>query len=338
MKIYVIKRLLLLPVSFFTLMCLLFLLTRSLPGGPLDRALSRDLVQSSKEIPVAMERLSSDQLQQLREYYGLDQNFWGAFTNWIQSLFHGDLGLSLRYQEPVLHLIAERLPTSFIFGFASLFLAYGICVPLALFLAYHTGRKISHFVQGCLWVASAVPSFVWAGLFFLIFAAELGWFPLGGLPSSHPAEKSWYQSMGDTLHHIALPLGAYLVGQLGALTLLLKTQLEEAYASECIRLARSKGASRWQALRRDAWPLSRLPLIASLAQQLGWFLAGSLLIERIFNIDGMGLFAYEALVERDYPIVLGFLAILSLLHLLGQFVSDLALAWLDPRVRWGDHG
>ncbi len=334
MKHYLLKRLLLLPISFLSLMLILFFLTRILPGGPLERALARETLNAPPQNPLNLEALADEQLQTLKAHYGLDQNFFHAYTQWILRFLQGDLGQSLRFQEPVLQLISERLPISLLFGISSLLLAYGLCVPLAHLLVYKAGHPLLAPVYAGLWIASAIPSFVYAGLFFLVLAAGLGWFPLGGLQTDE--HLPLISRTADFFHHAALPLAAYLLGQAGALTLLLKNQLEEAYSSECVRLARAKGASRWQALRRDAWPLSRSSLIASFPQQLGSVLAGSLFIERIFNIDGMGLMAYESLIERDYPVVLGFIALLSLLHLCGQLLADLCLAWLDPRIRFGE--
>ncbi len=334
MPAYVRKRLLLLPLSFLSISFVLFLLTRLLPGGPLERALTLDIQARQATPQMQLTQLDAQQLATLKAYYGLDRDLLSAYGHWLLSFCRGDLGSSLRYQEPVAQLIAERMPVSLLFGIWSLFLAYGCCVPLALALTYFREHRGLRFLQLLLIAASAVPSYVYASLFFLYAASSNALFPLDGLTSPDFAQKSWGEKCLDIAWHAVLPLAAYGLGQLASLSTLLHHQLEDNLGHECVRLALAKGATRWRALWDHAWPLSYRPLIATLPQQLAWIFAGAMLIERIFNIDGMGLFAYEALIERDYPIVLGFLALLSLLHLSGQLAADLLLAALDPRVRW----
>ena len=334
---YLIHRLALMPLTLIGITFLVFALSRFLPGGPLERQLWSEMKQSAFSAPAAdIARLTDEQWSDLRSYYGLEKPMLPAYLHWLSRLAHFDLGTSLRYQEPVSELVAARFPISLIFAFSALLFSYGVCVPIGLLLAYRPLALSSRLISGAILILAAVPSYVCATLLFLYPAARFGWFPLGGLMSEDFSSMNRPEQWLDILSHAALPLFAYLIGHTAVMSYLMRNHLEEHLGSECMRMARAKGASHGQAVLRHAFPLSVLPLVSQFGSYLALIVGGSFIIERIFNIDGMGLLGYEALVERDYPLVLGLLTIVSVLHLVGNLVSDLCLALLDPRIRWDE--
>jgi len=326
---YLLRRLLLVPVTVLGLTLLIFSITRFLPGGPFDRHLAQELAQANT---IALPTLSEEQLAGLKSYYGMDQPLWKAYGLWLLALLQGDLGTSLRYQEPVWTLMQQRLPVSLLFGLASLFCSYGLCIGLGLICAYRPENLLVRGLQGILLVFNAIPSSIMAMLLFFLVATQ-GYFPLGGLTSEYFAELSTWEKVKDLLAHATLPLIAYCAHHLAVLTFILKDSLRDELAGEAVRMARAKGASAPEALVFHALPLAIIPIISQIGHQISLVLAGSFLIERIFNLNGFGLLSFEALHERDYPLVIGLLTVAGLLHIIGNLLSDLCLSWADPRIR-----
>jgi microcin C transport system permease protein len=326
---YLIRRLLLVPVTVLGLTLLIFSITRFLPGGPLDRHLAQEMAQADgRPLP----SLSEEQLTGLKQYYGMDEPLLKAYGSWLSALIQGDLGTSLRYQEPVWKLMQERLPVSLLFGLASLFSSYGLCIGLALICAHWPRHLLVRALQGLLLIFNAIPSSIMAMLLFFLVATK-GFFPLGGLTSEHFAELSAWEKFQDLLAHITLPLIAYCAHHLAVLTFILKDSLRDELSGDAVRMARAKGASSGEAMVFHALPLAIIPIISQIGHQISLVLAGSFLIERIFNLNGFGLLSFEALHERDYPLVIGLLTVAGLLHILGNLLSDLCLSWADPRIR-----
>lgn len=326
---YLIRRLLLVPVTVLGLTLLIFSITRFLPGGPLDRHLAQEMAQADT---FALPTLSDEQLAGLKRYYGMDQPLLKAYGSWLVTLLQGDLGTSLRYQEPVWALMLQRLPVSLLFGLASLFCSYGLCIVLGLICAYRPEHFLVRGLQAILLLFNAIPSSIMAMLLFFMVAAK-GYFPLGGLVSEHFADLSAWEKFQDLIAHATLPLLAYCAHHLAVLTFILKDSLQDQLAGEAVRMARAKGASAAEALLFHALPLAIIPIISQIGHQISLVLAGSFLIERIFNLNGFGLLSFEALHERDYPLVIGLLTVAGLLHIVGNLLSDICLSWADPRIR-----
>ena len=333
MRSYFLRRLCLMPVTLIGMTLLLFSITRFMPGGPLDIRVAQELEAAQSRNPSPIVSLSEEQMQSLRIYYGLDQPLPKAYGQWLWALLQGDLGSSLRYQEPVWTMMRERLPVSLMFGFASLLCSYGFCMVLGLISAYRPRHILVRMMQGLLLFFHAIPTSIMAMLLFFLVATH-GWLPLGGLTSDSFPEMTPFEKIIDLLQHATLPLLAYCCHQLAVLTFILKDSLLEQLQNEAVQMARAKGASALQALLRHALPLAILPVISQIGHQLSLIFAGSFLIERIFNLNGFGLLSFEALTQRDYPLVIGILTILGLLHIVGNLLSDLCLSLADPRIRW----
>lgn len=330
---YVLRRLALMPVTLIGLTLLVFVITRYLPGGPLDIRLAQETGAAPLSgLPVPT--LSDEQLQSLKQYYGLDRPLFKAYAHWLLAITQGDLGVSLRYHESVWSLIGARLPVSLLFGLTSLFCSFGLCVFFGIISAYRPQHILIRGLQGLLLLAYAIPTAIMAMLLFF-FIASKGYMPIGGLTSDAYAELNFFEKILDVIAHATLPLLAYGLHQLAVFTFILKDGLREQLASDAVRMARAKGATAWQALLRHALPLAILPIVTQLGHQISFFLGSSLMIEHVFNLNGFGRLSFEAMTERDYPLVIGLITLAGFLHVLGNLLSDLCLAWADPRIRLG---
>lgn len=324
----------------------MFLLTRIVPGGPLERALL-EATQAGTDgaANVTAEytgqggsTLSKDQLDQIAEYYGFDKNPFHSYVLWLGKVVRFDLGTSTRYNKPVWDIIRTRLPISIFYGVATLILTYGICVPLGMVKAIKHRTVFDNVSSALVFFGYAIPSYVVAIALMYLFASELRIFPLSGFVSTDFENLSLLDKVLDILYHAVLPLTAYVAGSFAFMTMLMKNSLMDNLAADYVRTAIAKGLNFRFAIFNHALRNSLIPIATSFGNNLSLIIAGSFLIERIFNIDGFGLLGFESLVERDYPVVMGIVVISSLLFLLGNILSDICVAFVDPRVKFGAGG
>ncbi len=260
-----------------------------------------------------------------------------AYWEWLQKLAVLDLGDSTRYYEPVWDLIKERLPVTAFFGVATFVLSYAVSIPLGVAKALKHNSRFDSLSSMLIYMAYALPAYV-VGIFLItVFAFHLEWLPMGGFPGDdfEYMESSWEQ-IRTLFAHALLPLIAYAIGDFAILTMTMKNSLMENLSADYVRTAVAKGLPFRRAVTDHAMRNSLIPIASHLGSVLTVFFGGSFLIETIFNIDGIGLLGYEAIVERDYPTVMGILAITSMLMLVGNIVSDICVAIVDPRVRFGE--
>lgn len=249
-------------------------------------------------------------------------------------VIQGDLGESTRYSEPVWDMMKRRFPISLFYGLTSLVITYLVCVPLGVLKAIKHRTPVDTISSVAIFFGYAIPGFV-LGVFLMIFlAARLRWFPLEGFVSPEFAELSFTGKIGDIIHHAVLPLTCYLVGSFASLTMLVKNNLLDQLASDYVRTAVAKGLPFRKAVTGHALRNSFIPVAATMGQALTLLVGGSFLIERIFDIDGFGLMGFNALLEKDYPIVMATVTVGGLLLMLGNVLSDLITAKLDPRIRF----
>lgn len=339
MRNYFIRRFLLIIPTMIGLTMLVFAITRFVPGGPMEQAMMRASQASAEGGPAGRGRsgqteLSEDQLKQLKAYYGFDKPWPLAYLSWLGKVCTGDLGTSQRYNEPVWDIIRERLPVSTYFGVVTLLLSYLICIPLGVLKALKHRSPLDTSTSGLIFAGYAIPNFALGALLVVFLATRWRWFPSRGFTSEDFDELSMMGQAWDILRHTTLPLTCYMIGNFAFLTMLKKNSLMDNLAADYMRTAVSKGSSFAQAVRRHALQNSFIPIATSLGHALGVFVAGSFLIEVVFDIDGFGLLSYDALLGRDYPIVMGGLVIVALLTLLGNILSDFFVALTDPRVRF----
>lgn len=343
MTSYLIRRLLLIIPTFLGITLLVFTITRFVPGGPVDKIISEAQQlnfgkggsgSSGMQAGSSSSPLSDEQIKELKEFYGFDKPVLISYADWLLKVMKFDLGVSTRYYDPVWDIIKSKLPVSVYYGLVTTILTYLICVPLGVLKAIKHKTAIDNISSVIVLIGYALPGFILAIILFVWPAARWDWFPLGGFVSDDFEDLLFLDQVWDIFHHSVLPIIAYMVGSLATMTFLMKNTLMDNLASDYIRTAIAKGLSFNRAVFRHAFRNSVIPLATHFGNNIGLFLAGSFLIEKVFNIDGLGLLGFDSLVERDYPVVLGVLVISSILGLLGNILSDVCVALVDPRVKF----
>lgn len=343
MRSYFLRRFLLIPPTLLGITLIVFLITRVVPGGPIERAIMEARMADASGAGrsgvsdvggTGSGAISEEQMAQLKAYYGFDRPPVEAYFVWLGKVLRGDLGNSYRYNEPVTTIIGERLPVSLMYGLATLVLVYSVCVPLGILKAIKHRTWLDTTTSVVVFVGYAIPGYALGALLVVYLAARWSWFPMGGFRSSDYMDMSTWGQIVDLAHHATLPLICYAIGSFAFVTLLLKNQILDNLAADFVRTAVAKGVSFRQAVFRHALRNSLIPLATHFGQSVSGIIGGSFLVEFIFDIDGMGLLGYTSVVDRDYPTVMGVLLLSSLLLLLGHIIADILVALVDPRVRF----
>lgn len=337
---YFIRRFLLIIPTFLGVTLLVFAVTRVVPGGPIERMLTEAMLSGgdrsiTNSQGVGGTVLSEAQLNQLRAYYGFDKPILVSYADWLRKVLTLDLGRSTRYNEPVWDTIKSRFPISIFYGLTTLLLTYAVCIPLGIAKAVKHTSPFDNITSGIVFFGYAIPGYVVGIALLTFFASQLGWFPLGGFVSDNFDRLGPWDKAMDVVDHAVLPLLSYMVGSFAITTFMMKNSLMDNLSADYVRTAIAKGMSFPQAVRRHAIRNSLIPIATSFGNNISLILTGSFLIERIYNIDGFGLLGYESLVERDYPVVMGILVLSSLLFMIGNILSDICVAIVDPRVKFG---
>lgn len=343
MLIYIAKRLGLLIPTLFGIITLNFLLIQLAPGGPVEQMISKlesshiseagagikpSEYKASKGVPSAL-------IEELRVQYGFDKPLWERFVLLLRSYVVFDLGQSYYRKAPVWEIICEKLPVSISLGVFSTLLMYLLAIPLGVYNAYHNGSRFDSISSFIIVVCNAVPPFLF-GVVGIVFLASM-WeiFPLRGLVSDDFELLSPAGKVLDYLHHITLPVLCLSLGSLAWLTFLTKHSFIDELHKPYVLCARAKGVSEVRILYGHIFRNAMLLVIASFPSAfLGMFLSGSLMIEMLFSLDGLGLLGYESLLSRDYPVVFGSLYIFTLLALVFGILSDIAYTLIDPRIHF----
>lgn len=338
MRDYFIRRALLIIPTLLGITMLVFMVTRFVPGGPLERAIMEaqqaSISDTSRRSSGQGMALSEEQLQQLREYYGFDKPWYESYALWLGKVLRGDLGTSYRYNEPVWDVISQRFPVSLFYGLVSLVITYLVCIPLGVVKAIGHRSTMDNVTSVLVFAGYAVPGYVLGALLLLFFAVEVDWFPMGGFTSYNFDELSAWDKVVDVLHHATLPLICYLVGSFAVTTMLMKNNLMDNLAADYVRTAVAKGVPFNKAVSGHALRNSLIPIATTFGQNITLLVGGSFLIETIFDIDGFGLLGLTSIFDRDYPVVMGIVLLASLLLLIGNILSDMLVALVDPRVRF----
>ncbi|MEN9627973.1 MAG: peptide transporter permease [Pseudomonadota bacterium] len=338
---YVVRRLLLMVPTFIGVTFATFVLCQFVPGGQIDQmrmALAGAGGKGESGGAVGGARglldIPDEQLSLLKQYYGFDQPLHVAYGRWLANTLQGDLGRSFRYNEPVLKVIADRMPVSLYYGIVTALFTYGLCIPLGILKAVRHRTAVDTATSVLIFVGYAVPGFALGAVLSNLFAVQWPLFPLGGFQSGGGQAMTAGARALDIVWHSVLPLVAYLAGSFAVITMLMKNSLLENMSADYVKTALAKGLSWRRAIFGHALRNSLIPMATTVGSLLGIFLTGSFLIERVFNIPGIGMLAFEAVQTRDFPVVMGFLVISSVLLMLGNLLSDLAVAMADPRVRF----
>lgn len=346
MRAYILKRLLLMIPTLFGVLLLTFIVTQFVPGGPVEQ-LVHQLQQGGRESGEASagaegmyrgaQGLDAERLAEIRAFYGFDKPAWERFVTMLGNYLTFNLGESYFQHQSVLSLMAEKLPVSISLGMWTFVLTYLISIPLGVRKAVRDGTPFDVWTTTLLLIGYAIPGFM-LGLFLLVlFGGGSFWdvFPLRGLVSDNWQELSWPARIADYLWHMVLPVTAMVVGQFAVMTLLTKNSFLEEIRKQYVLTARAKGLAEHQVLYGHVFRNAMIPLVTGFpAAFIGAFFTGSLLIETLFSLDGLGLLSYEAVLQRDYPVVLGTLYVFTLLGLVAKLLTDLSYAWVDPRIQF----
>jgi microcin C transport system permease protein len=336
---YILRRLLLLVPTLLGIVLVCFCVMQFVPGGPVElaiQALKGD--QSHGEVGGGGRSKGSirpEQIEELKKLYGFDKPVEERLVDTVISLFTLRFGDSFNHHQSVTGLIVEKLPVSMTLGFPSLILTYLICIPLGIAKARRPWSGFDNWSTVTLVVASSVPSFVIGLLLLVTFGGGsfLAWFPLRGLTGDGFEALPWYGKIADYLWHSALPVLTYTISGIAGLALLTRNWFMDELGQLYVQTAMAKGASEKTILYSHVFRNALILVISSFpAACFSIFFAGSLFVEQIFSLDGIGLLTWESTVSRDYPVVMGMLFISSVMGLIFKIVSDVILVLIDPRI------
>ena len=440
MRQYILKRLLLMPITLIGITFLVFCLTRMVPGGPVERMLQEQAIgalSGDKVVGQTHARLGNADMERLEELFNLQEPLWKAYLQWLgvvpqeveiakaefndagmavitiasasgnsvalevtrdgdvpqylapewmndegwqvrlespvqrarrlakrqrikdekkiaelakspacrrwravasRRAFHGvlqgELGLSYKYNEPVSRMMTDRLPVSLYFGLLGALITYVVSVPLGVFKALWHRSAFDSLSSILIFVGYAVPGFALGAVLLVYLGARLEWFPLYGLVSPGFEWMPFKEQLYDLAMHTVLPLSCYVVSTFAVTTMMMKNNLMEHLSADYVRTAVSKGVSFRQAVWRHAFRNSVIPIVSTLGSVICTVVAGSILIERVFDIQGFGMLSFQALQDKDYSLIMGTLLLTSVLIIIGNLLSDLLVALVDPRVRF----
>jgi len=317
-----------------TVVC--FVLIQAVPGGPVEQAISRMQAQSASRGGEASRRLSAEEVENIKAYFGFDKPAHVRYFTWLGNLLRLEFGRSYIFQQPVWDVISSRFPISLFFGITSLVLAYAISVPLGVIKALHHRGRFDTITSALMFAGYVMPGYALGIILIVLFGGGsfFDWFPITGIVSDNWESLSVPGKVLDFLHHMVLPMFCYMIGEFAFLTLLMKNTVMEELNKDYVRTALAKGVDFGTAVWRHAFRNSLIPLITGLADLFMVFFAGALLIEKVFDIPGMGLLMFEAMDGRDYNVVLGIIVFASVLGMLGRLFSDVMYAAVDPRIRF----
>jgi microcin C transport system permease protein len=322
-----------------------FLIMHFVPGGPIERqimAYKMALAGGEGGAGAAggavgfRTELPPDAIEQLQKFYGFDKPVHIRYLLWLRNVLRLDLGTSYVYQDPVWDVIKSRFPVSIFLGVTGFVLGYLICIPLGVMKAVYHQSKFDFISSFIVFLGYSVPGWALGTALLVLFGGGSFWsiFPLGGFRPDNWQYLSLWGKITGQLHHMFLPVICYMVGSFATLTILTKNSLLENLGQDYVRTAFAKGLDERRVVFVHALRNSLIPLATGLGQVFSLILAGSFLIERVFNIDGMGYLGYTSILQRDYPVALGILVIGSLLMLVGNILSDIIYAAIDPRIRF----
>ena len=361
MLAYIVRRLALIPLTLLGIIAINFVIVQIAPGGPVEQILAQlkntavsatarvgggEGVEAGRAVAAAQgssstsvyrgaQGLDPTFIAELNRQFGFDQPAYVRFGRMIRDYLTFDLGKSYFRDRAVLDLVLDKLPVSISLGVWSTLLIYVISVPLGIAKAVRDGSRFDVLSSAAVIVGYAIPAFLFAILLIIVFAGGryLDWFPLRGLVSDNWVDLSWPARILDYFWHLTLPVTAMVIGGFASLTMLTKNSFLDEINKQYVVTARAKGLSERRVLYGHVFRNAMLLVIAGFpATLVGMLFTGSLLIEVIFSLDGLGLLGFEAVVKRDYPVMFGTLYVFSLIGLLLNLVSDLTYHLVDPRI------
>ena len=350
MLAYIIRRLLLIIPTLFGILVINFIIIQAAPGGPVEQMIAKlegfegatsRIAGGGAEVSVAgsnyrgAQGLDPQLIKEIEKMYGFDKSaperFWIMLKNYAQL----DFGSSFFRDAQVIDLIIEKMPVSISLGLWSTLIMYLVSIPLGIAKATQHGSAFDIWTSSAIIIGYAIPAFLFAILLIVLFAggSYWDWFPLRGLTSNDFESLSLGGKILDYLWHLVLPVTALVIGNFATLTLLTKNSFLDEINKQYVITARAKGLTNHRVLYGHVFRNAMLLIIAGFpAAFIGIFFTGSLLIEVIFSLDGLGLMSFEAAINRDYPVVFGTLFIFTLLGLIVKLIGDITYTLVDPRI------
>ena len=364
MLAYIIRRLLLMIPTLFGIMLLNFVVLQFLPGGPVEKVIA-ELMGTAVDATARVsggggeisqqgqgagqrggdatvtskyrgaQGLDPELIKDLERQFGLDKPAHERFALLVWNYARFDFGESFFRDQPVISLVVDKMPVSISLGIWTTLLTYLICIPLGIAKAVRDGSRFDIWTSTVIIVGYAIPSFLFAVLLIVLFAGGSFWdlFPLRGLTSEGWDDMSWPAKIGDYFWHMVLPITAMAIGGFAALTMLTKNSFLDEISKHYVVTARAKGLGERQVLYGHVFRNAMLIVVAGFPSAfIGVLFTGSLLIEVIFSLDGLGLLGFEAALNRDYPVVMGTLYVFTLMGLILNLIGDLMYMIIDPRI------
>ncbi len=317
-----------------------FLIINAAPGGPIEQKIQQ-LKMGNQSGGGGSSRggngtgvISDEVLEALKKQYGFDKPVHVRYWIWLKNVAHLEFGESFTYGEPVIDVIASKFPVSLQFGIASLILSYIVCIPLGVAKAVRAGTKFDAISGLVLYAAYAVPPLV-LGIFLITFFAGgsyFNWFPIGLVKSDDYDMLTFMGKVGDRIHHFVLPLTTYMIGGFTELTMLTRNSMLDVIKQDYVRTARAKGLEESVVLYKHALRNALIPVATGLGGFFRVFLAGSIIVEAVFNLDGIGLLSYKSALVRDYNVIMGIIFLSAVALMVGRLVSDIIYVTIDPRI------
>ena len=352
MGAYILRRLLLIVPTLFGILLVNFLLVQFMPGGPIEQIIAQLDQQTSATDRISggsgdigasggqseyrgAQGLPPEFIADLEKQFGFDKPPALRFLLMVKNYLTFNFGESYFRSISVVDLVLEKMPVSISLGLWSTFIAYAVSIPLGIAKAIRDGSRFDTATSGAIIVAFAIPSFLFAVMLLVLFAGGSYWriFPLRGLTSDDWETLSLAGKVLDYLWHIVLPVTAMTIGAFATMTLLTKNSFLDEIKKQYVITARAKGLPERRVLYGHVFRNAMLIVIAGFpAVFISVFFGGSLIIETIFSLDGLGRLAYESAIQRDYPVVFGTLYVFGLMGLVVGLLSDLTYVWVDPRI------
>ncbi|BAO28965.1 microcin C ABC transporter permease YejB [Sulfuritalea hydrogenivorans] len=343
---YIAKRLLLMIPTLFGVLLLTFTVIQFVPGGPVDQMVQflkgpaggEEVAASTANVYRGNRGVDAEKLAEIKALYGFDKPAHERFIDMLGRFARFDLGTSYFQHQDVWTLIKSKLPVSISLGLWTFFLTYLVSIPLGVAKAVRHGSAFDLATSTLVLVGYAIPGFVLGVALLVLFGGGsfLQLFPLRGLTSDNWEQLSLLGKLTDYLWHITLPILASVVGGFAVTTMLTKNTFLEEIRKQYVLTARAKGCSERRVLYKHIFRNAMIPLVTGFpAAFIGAFFTGSLLIETLFSLDGLGLLSYESVIKRDYPVVMGTLYLFTLIGLVTKLITDLCYVLVDPRMQFG---
>ena len=326
MRNFIIKRLLISVLILFCVTFIIYALLRCLPASYVE-SMARQLATAPGSKPY------DEWVAQLNAQYGLDLDIIPGYFVQMKNMLTGNFGDSWRWTVPVIDKFVEVIPISFIMGAISQVFQLIIAIPLGIVAATKQYSRTDYAVTAGALVGISLPTFFFATILKLVFAVKLGWFDVSGMVSrNHALMDSWGQ-FWDIAHHLVLPIATLVIVSVGSLMRYTRTNMLEVLNSDYIRTARAKGLSERKVIYHHAFRNTLIPLVTIVGGSLPGLFSGALITETLFAINGIGFISYQSMVVGDIPFSMFYMTFLAILTLLGNLISDILYAVVDPRVR-----